>query len=83
MSPEVYKTFSATEGILRGFCSECGGTLIWYDTNTPYIEVLVGSIDDIRAANLEITEAVALNENTNSSTGVKTKLRDGKSIREI
>jgi hypothetical protein len=57
--------------------------MIWYDTKTPYIEVLVGSIDDIRAANLEITEAVALNENTNSSTGVKTKLRDGKSIREI
>jgi hypothetical protein len=58
MSPHAYKTFESSKGILRGFCTECGGTLTWYDTKEPSIEVLVGTIDDIRGANLNISKAV-------------------------
>jgi len=58
MSPPAYKTFESSPGIVRGFCSECGGTLTWYDPKNSDFEILLGSIDDIRGAGLEITEAV-------------------------
>ena len=58
MSPPAYKTFESSPGILRGFCGECGGSLMWYDTNNADFEILIGSMDDIRGAGVEITEAV-------------------------
>jgi hypothetical protein len=58
MSPQAYKTFESSPGILRGFCRECGGSLTWYNTKKADFEVLIGSMDDIRGAGLEITEAV-------------------------
>jgi hypothetical protein len=58
MSPEAYKTFSSSPGILRGFCRECGSPMTWQNTKRPEMEVLMGTIDDIPAAGLKITHAV-------------------------
>jgi hypothetical protein len=58
MSPSAYKTFESSPGIIRGFCKECGGSLTWYDTKRSDIEVLVGSVDDIKGAGFEITNTV-------------------------
>jgi hypothetical protein len=58
MSPDAYKTFESSPGVLRGFCKECGSSLSWYDTKQTHFEVLIGSVDDIRAADLKITKAV-------------------------
>ena len=60
MSPHAYKTFESSKGLLRGFCRECGGTLTWYDTKRPDIEILVGTFDDIPGANVKISKAVRL-----------------------
>ena len=57
-SSPAYKTFESSPEVLRGFCRECGSSLIWYDTRRPEIEVLLGTVDDIRAANLPISYAV-------------------------
>ena len=62
MSPEAYKTFSSSPGVIRGFCKDCGSTLTWHDTTKPDIDVTIGTIDDIRAADLKITEAVVTHE---------------------
>lgn len=59
LSPPTYKTFQATPGILRGFFGECGSTLVWYDTTREEIDILVGSMEDLPAAGLKITEAVS------------------------
>ena len=58
MSPSAYKTFESSPGIIRGFFKECGGSLTWYDTKRSDIEVLVGSVDDIKGAKFEITNTV-------------------------
>ena len=55
MSPSAYKTFESSPGIVRGFCKECGGSLTWYDTKRSDIEVLLGSVDDIKGAKFKIT----------------------------
>ena len=80
MSPQAYKTFASSPGILRGFCSECGGSLTWYDTKNADFEVLLGSVDDIRGAELEITEAVRFFQwgGVDGSFGVRTKSRTGR-----
>ena len=79
MSPPAYKTFEATPGTLRGFCKECGSWLIWYDTKEEDIEISLGTIDDIPAADLKITKAVLfLSDHTNYSFGVETRFKVGK-----
>jgi hypothetical protein len=42
-----------------GFDGECGSTLVWYDTSREEIGILVGSMDDIPASSLEITDSVS------------------------
>jgi hypothetical protein len=66
MSPEAYKTWNSSPGILRGFCRECGSPLTWQDTKRSEVEVLIGTIDDIPAANLKITHAVRLTKGSYS-----------------
>jgi hypothetical protein len=83
MCPETYSTYSASKGVIRGFCKNCGSTLIWYDTNTPELEIMVGTIDDIQAANLEIKDAVFPILSTHSSIGVRMRSKDGKYRPEI
>jgi len=59
ISPSTYKTFQATPGILRGSCGECGSTLVLYDRSREEIDILIGSMDDLPGAGLEINEAIS------------------------
>jgi len=58
-SPSAYKTIESWPHILRGFCQECGSSLVYYNTKRTEIEILLGSIDDIEGAGFEITRAVS------------------------
>ncbi|KAI0147482.1 glutathione-dependent formaldehyde-activating GFA [Xylariaceae sp. FL1272] len=44
-SLDTLKNFSATPGIHRGICTNCGSFLYWRDTSTETIEIAVGCID--------------------------------------
>ena len=57
-SPSSYNTDQATPGINRFFCGEYGSTLIWHHATGDEINIMVGTIDDIHAAALKITESV-------------------------
>lgn len=56
-SPLSYRPYQATPGN-RGFSGECGSTLIWHDTSGDEVNIMVGTIKDIPAAGLKITEVV-------------------------
>lgn len=86
MSPSAYKTFESSLGIISGFCKECGGSLTWYDTKRSDIEVLVGTVDDIKGAEFEITNTVyqaVFREVSNDRVLRKTRFRGGRLDRGI
>lgn len=39
------KNFNATEGIQRGFCTDCGSFLYWRDESREDIDISVGCVD--------------------------------------
>src|SRR5579859_2918872 len=87
MSPSAYKTFESSPGIIRGFCKECGGSLTWYDTKRSDIEILVGTVDDIKGAGFEITnmvyQVIIYGLSNYNRVLRKMRSRDGKSDRGI
>ena len=52
----LIKWYRSSDEASRGFCSHCGSALFWKSDDSPYLSVLVGSIDG--DSNLEMSEHI-------------------------
>ena len=58
--PPGMKLYESTKGFYRGFCRECGSSMIWHSAkyHPDRVDILVGTIDNVRDSDIKIRSHV-------------------------
>jgi hypothetical protein len=53
--PTAFKTYESSPGVKRGFCSNCGSSMMWYSETLPdQVDICLGTVKQLEDAGLVI-----------------------------